>query len=241
MKDEVLQKALTIDSTVIPRYDILLPDGTKVAENVQLVLKNTILTAGTSLNKQTLLKDATATAYGMNSASAVPDDVLLAIRRTASYCPKLRITGQYNTTVYIQNMGASSPATYTITLANEITVDILAYGTYKIWGVLNGASTPETIIDIDTTKMYTVNVSSFVHYVKVTVTNEIGATISARSSDGYVLTGTINSSKTCTLPLFKTGTWSIFGTYSGEESNTQSIQVTGTMNGTTTEKSLTWS
>ena len=69
MKDEVLQKALSSDSVVIPRYDVLLPDGTKVAENVQLILKNEILTAGTPLNMHTLLKDSTSEMYGMNPAS----------------------------------------------------------------------------------------------------------------------------------------------------------------------------
>lgn len=240
MKDEVLEKVIAEDSTVIPRYDIVKPDGTKVAENVQIVLKNNILVAGTPLNKQSLLKDNTATAYGMNVTNALPDDVFLAIRRTASYCPKLKIVGLYSTVVYVQNTYTGAQSSYTISYTNEITVDILAYGTYKVWSVSNGVPSTAQYIDIDTTKTYTLNVSNFVTYVRITVEDEIGATIQARSSDGYVVTGVVGSDKKCTIPLFKTGNWYISGRFAECDSNTSTVSVTEAMKDTTTDKTLYW-
>ena len=53
-QDEVLAKAAATDATVIPRYDIKRPDGTKVAENVALELKNTVVNEGTAIDKNLL-------------------------------------------------------------------------------------------------------------------------------------------------------------------------------------------
>lgn len=44
--DEVLDKALAADSSVVVRYDVVLPNGTMVAQNAELRLKNPVLTAG---------------------------------------------------------------------------------------------------------------------------------------------------------------------------------------------------
>ena len=240
MKDEVLQKALETDTAVIPRYDVVLPDGTKVAENVRLVLKNTIVTAGTPLNKQSLLKDTTAALYGMNAANALPDDVLAAVRRTASYCPKLKITGLYNTTVYVQNIYTGAQSSHVISYTNDVTVDILTYGTYKIWGVTNGVPTLPKYVDIDTTKTYTINIGTFMTYCKVKVVDEIGATITARHAEGYTVTGVVGSDKTVTLALFKTGNWYLSGRYDSCDSNTSTLSVTEAMVDTTTERTLYW-
>lgn len=49
-KDEVLGKAVDTDVEVIPRYDLVSPDGVIVAENVSLVLKNTIEQEGMPVN-----------------------------------------------------------------------------------------------------------------------------------------------------------------------------------------------
>ena len=69
-QDEVLAKAVSTDATVIPRYDIKRPDGTKVAENVALELKNTVVNEGTAINKQLLdeILAASGTAGGTTSA-----------------------------------------------------------------------------------------------------------------------------------------------------------------------------
>ena len=75
-QDEVLAKAVTTDATVIPRYDIKRPDGTKVAENVALELKNTVVNEGTAVNKQLLdeLLAASGTAGGTTSALTLAQD-----------------------------------------------------------------------------------------------------------------------------------------------------------------------
>lgn len=52
--DEVLAKALSSDSAVIPRFDIKDASGNTVVSNAQLVLKNPVTTAGTKINKQVL-------------------------------------------------------------------------------------------------------------------------------------------------------------------------------------------
>ena len=240
MKDEVLQKALETDTTVIPRYDIILPDGTKIAENVQLVLKNAVLTAGTPLNKQALLKDSTATLYGMNAATAMPDTIFDTIRRTASYCPKLKVTGPYGATVYVRNVSSNMQYTYTVPYGGVLSVDIMAYSTYKIWGVIDGVRTPDKFVDIDTTKTYTVSIGTLITYCKITVEEEIGATIQAKHTDGTVVSGMVGADKTCTLALYKTGNWSIWGRYDECDSSTIILVVTDDMKNTTADKTLSW-
>ena len=75
-QDEVLAKAVSTDATVIPRYDIKRPDGTKVAENVALELKNTVVNEGTSIDKNLLdeLLAASGTAGGTASALTLAQD-----------------------------------------------------------------------------------------------------------------------------------------------------------------------
>ena len=70
-QDEVLAKAVSTDATVIPRYDIKRPDGTKVAENVALELKNTVVNEGTAVNKQLLdeILAASGTAGGTTAGA----------------------------------------------------------------------------------------------------------------------------------------------------------------------------
>ena len=241
MKDEVLQKALDTDSSVIPRYDIVLPDGTKVAENVQLILKNTVLTPGTLLNSRALLKDATAVLYGMSAADAVPDEVLSAIRNSASYCPKLKIFSAPGATISVQRVpDDTSATTYTIPTSGVLTVDILRYGTYKVWGDISGTRTVDMYIDINETKQYTINVFSYVTYAKFTVTQEVGATVLATHTDGSVSSGIVGADKTCTIALYKQGTWNCVATYDGVAAQTISISTTSTTNGTTVEKSPAW-
>ncbi len=74
MQDEILAKALDTDTEVIPRYDVVLPDGTKVAENAELVLKNPVTQEGTPYNKESVLQDETAALYGLEDATV--DQVL---------------------------------------------------------------------------------------------------------------------------------------------------------------------
>lgn len=69
--DEVLDKALDSDATVIPRYDIVLPSGTKVAENAELVLKNPVLTEGMPINKQVMDECLAASGTTAGTATAL--------------------------------------------------------------------------------------------------------------------------------------------------------------------------
>ena len=50
-KDEVLEKALSTDEQAIPRFDVVLPNGFKVAENAEIILKNPVLQDGMPINK----------------------------------------------------------------------------------------------------------------------------------------------------------------------------------------------
>lgn len=240
MKDEVLQKAIETDTSVIPRYDIILPDGTKVAENVQLVLKNAILAAGTPLNRQTMLKDSTAELYGMD-ANALPDEVLLAIRNSASYCPKLKIYSVPGATIEVQGANASTAAaTYTVPTSGVLTIDILTYGTYRVCATISGTRTADKYIDISETKQYSVEVFSYVTYVKFTVTQEVGAAIVAIHTDGSVANGVVGADKTCTIALYKTGSWSFSAEYEGTYAQTASINPGEDLGGKTSERSPAW-
>ena len=49
--DEVLGKAVDTDSVAVPRYDLVAPDGTVVATNVMLNLKNPIVQQGMNVDK----------------------------------------------------------------------------------------------------------------------------------------------------------------------------------------------
>lgn len=66
--DEVLDKAIPTDSEIIPRYDLVTPDGQKVAENVQIVLKNPVLQQGTPVNK--LAMDEVLAASGVTAGTS---------------------------------------------------------------------------------------------------------------------------------------------------------------------------
>lgn len=63
MTDEILDKALSTDTEVVPRYTIKSADGAVLHENVSLELENEVLQEGTALNKANLLSDDTAALY----------------------------------------------------------------------------------------------------------------------------------------------------------------------------------
>lgn len=241
MKDEVLQKALESDTSVIPRYDIVLPNGTKVAENVQLVLKNTILTAGTLLNKQSLLKDVTAILYDLPMESAVPDDIFLTLRGLPSYCPKLKILSVPGATISVQRLATGEEVkTYSVAASTGVTIDLMQYGTYKVWATISNVPTEPKYVDIYETKQYTVELYSYVTYAKFTVTQEVGATVTATSTEGSIASGVVGADKTCTIALYKQSTWSCVCTYDGVAAQTISITTTASTGGTTIEKTPVW-
>lgn len=65
--DEVLGKVGS-DTEVIPRYDLVAQDGTVVATNVKLVLKNEVITAGMPVDKAAM--DECLAASGTTGGSA---------------------------------------------------------------------------------------------------------------------------------------------------------------------------
>lgn len=240
MRDEVLQKALSTDTTVIPRYDVVKPDGTKVAENVQLVLKNEVLTPGTPLNKQNLLSDDVSRAYDLDPGTSSPNVVLASIRSSVSYCPKLKVNAIAGATLYVKNNTTNVQKTFTVPATGIATLDIWDYGTYSLWGVVAGVATSVTTVIIDTTKLYTAEIDFYATHWKFTVADEVGATIRATHADGTVVTGTVGSDKTCTLVLPKTGTWTAVGTYDNCNSSSYTLNATDAMDNTTRSTTMAW-
>lgn len=159
MKDEVLQKVLDSDGNIIPRFDIVHPDGTVLAENVQLVLKNTILTPGTPLNKQNLLSDDTSRALGLDPATSTPDTAFMSIRSSIGFCPRVRISYRVGGTISVRNENTQETQQYAVPEKGYVLVDILEYGVYKFWGKINSTVTPQVPLTVDTVKLYTVELN----------------------------------------------------------------------------------
>lgn len=239
MKDEVLSKALDTDSEIIPRYDLVGPDGTIIAENVQLILKNPVVAQGTPLNKQNLLSDDTSRAYGLDPATSTPDSVFNVIRTAAGFCPKLAVKYGPGGTVSIRNETTLAVQQKVVPAEGFVSFDIFEYGGYTIWGEFYGVrSDYPGFLLIDTTKLYQVELEYFMHTIKIQVANEVGATITAKHSDGLTLTGTVGADKTCSIAVPKAGSYTISGTYDGCTSVviTQSISA----NNTTSTFTLAW-
>lgn len=70
-KDEILGKALAGDATVIPRYDVIAPNGSKVAEDAQLVLKNPVLQQGMPFSAPLMNEVLAASGTTAGTASAL--------------------------------------------------------------------------------------------------------------------------------------------------------------------------
>ena len=108
-QDEVLAKAAATDATVIPRYDIKRPDGTKVAENVALELKNTVLAEGTPINKALLNEMLTASGLVEGTAETLTlAQENFSLTDGATIKCKLRSDLRPNTTLNINGTGAKS-------------------------------------------------------------------------------------------------------------------------------------
>ncbi len=103
-RDEVLGKAVSTDSTVIPRYNLVDPNGNVVATNVQLVLQNPVVTEGTNVDKATLdeclaasgITGGTNTAYTLAQENfALFDGALVRIKlhTLSGATPTLNVNG----------------------------------------------------------------------------------------------------------------------------------------------------
>jgi hypothetical protein len=106
-QDEVLAKAVSTDTAVIPRYDIKRPDGTKVAENIALELKNTVISEGTPVNKQLLdeMLAASGTCGGTASALTLAQEGFSLVDGAVVRC-KVTADLAENATLNINNTGA---------------------------------------------------------------------------------------------------------------------------------------
>lgn len=66
--DEILNRALSTDEDIVPRFNLRLPDGTLIGQNVSFELVNQIVQEGTPVNKATL--DELLAASGVTSGTA---------------------------------------------------------------------------------------------------------------------------------------------------------------------------
>lgn len=156
MKDEVLQKVLDSDGNIIPRFDVVRPDGTVLAENVQLVLKNTILTPGTPLNKQNLLSDDTSRELGLDPATSTPDTAFMSIRSSIGFCPRVRVSFYAGSIISVRNENTKEIQQHVVSEKGYALVDILEYGDYKFWAGPGNNDSPKVPLTVDTVKLYTV-------------------------------------------------------------------------------------
>ena len=117
MKDEILAKALDTDMEIIPRYDVVLPDGTKVAENAEIVLKNLIAQNGTPYNKASMLTDETSQLIGIDPETSTPDEafsVIYGIINSMNNSILQNVAITYQTYIGDGTYGADNPITFTV-------------------------------------------------------------------------------------------------------------------------------
>ena len=104
---------------------------------------------GTPLNKASLLKDTTAATLGLSGDPTV-DDAFSAMSAVAM--PTIQVSVKTGSTVIATN----GTRTVTGTSADNLcTIRIPEYGTWAVSATMNGESTKEKNITVDTTKLYT--------------------------------------------------------------------------------------
>lgn len=69
-QDEILEKALSGDPSAVPRYNLRMPDGTLIGENVALELANVVAQMGTPVNAAALNEMLAASGVTAGAASA---------------------------------------------------------------------------------------------------------------------------------------------------------------------------
>lgn len=165
MKDEVLKKLNNTDSSVIPRYDIVLPTGEVVYSRVQLILQNTVLEEGTPLNKANLLSDDTSASLGLDPATSTPDVAFAKLMELVrGFCPKVGVRFTPGGTVYIRN-----ESTLEVTQSQVATsgayqgvaaINLYAYGGYTVWGVYDGVRKDyPSLLVVDTVRIYDIDLT----------------------------------------------------------------------------------
>lgn len=256
MKDEVLAKAIASDEEVIPRYDIVLPDGTVFAQNAKLVLKNEVLTQGTPLNAQNLLSDDTSAALWLQDSKATPDEAFKAIRSSVGFCPRIQVNYIPGGNLYLtaHNVigslnGSPSTTRYPVPLRGQVTMDVPAYGEFLVWGTCHTfgnqnvpSTTTETLVMVDTVKLYTVELEYFMCQMMV-FSAGIGTSVllSFLKSDGNtssieMIVGDNNLSFWLPFP----GKYTVTATREGCTSAPIEYEITEADNGTTIEPLFKW-
>lgn len=108
-KDEVLGKALSSDTAVVPRFDIVLSNGTKVAENAEIILKNPILQSGMPINRNTMNECLAASGITSGTSSSyVLDQPGFVLEDGAVVRFKLHVESGATPTLDINNTGAKA-------------------------------------------------------------------------------------------------------------------------------------
>lgn len=105
-QNEILSKALPSDPNIIPRYDIVAPDGT-VIPNAQIILKNSIVQEGTPFNKAVL--DELLAASGIttgNENAYVLEQPGFILEDGATVRFKLHVASGSGPTLNVNNTGA---------------------------------------------------------------------------------------------------------------------------------------
>lgn len=117
MQNEILSPVLPTDETAIPRYDILNPDGTKLAVNAQLVLKNQIQQEGTPYSKETVLPAELCTTFGLPATATLAQALeYLASAYAAKTHAATHHTGGTDALTPVDIGAATAPTSVTVTL-----------------------------------------------------------------------------------------------------------------------------
>lgn len=105
-QNEILSKALSSDPDIIPRYDIVAPDGT-VIPNAQIILKNSVVQEGTPFNKEVLdeLLAASGTTTGSENAYALKQPGFI-LEDGATVRFKLHVASGSGPTLNVNGTGA---------------------------------------------------------------------------------------------------------------------------------------
>lgn len=104
---------------------------------------------------------------------------------------------------------------------NRLKVALPNYGTWSFSATLNGETTNTVTLNCDTSKLYTVTLTYFTATIKVTAKSSSVVTIKKGS-----VTQTATSTGTATFTVKEAGTYSVYATYDGVNSNTVSVNAT---------------
>lgn len=106
-QDEILDRAVPGDATPVPRYDMRNPDGSLLAENISLELKNSVLQNGTPIDKATLdeFLSASGKTSGTSTAYTLAQDGFV-LKDGAVIRFKLHVDSGATPTINVNGTGA---------------------------------------------------------------------------------------------------------------------------------------